>query len=172
MLRKLIMPCIQFVPIWQLRTRLWRLCGVNLHASVWVARTALLDEEAPELITIEEGVRISYDVMLITHSDLDKEVGPIHIGYQAWVGAGAIILPGVTIGPYSAVGAAALVNRDIPADVRVAGVPARVIKNIGVPKEWIHITDDNYETLVGARRADHGQAVDQATSTPAQHGSV
>jgi serine acetyltransferase len=161
MLRKLIMPCIQFVPIWRLRTRLWQACGAHLHSSVWIARTASLDEDAPELITIDEGVRVSYGVMLITHSDLDKEVGPIHIGQQAWIGAGAIILPGVTIGAYSVVGASALVNKDVPIDVRVAGVPAKVIKNTGVPKEWIHITDDNYETLAGTQRA-----TDAPVSTP------
>lgn len=151
-LRKLIMPWIQFVPMWRLRTRLWQICGANIHSSVWIARTAMLDEDAPELITIDEGVRVSYGVMLITHSDLDKEVGPIHIGPQAWIGAGAIILPGVSIGAYSVVGAAALVNKDVPTDVRVAGVPAMVIKNTGAPKEWIHITDDNYETLAGTQR--------------------
>ncbi len=164
MLRKLIMPCIQFVPMWQLRTRLWQVCGANIHSSVWIARTALLDEEAPELITIDEGVRVSYGVMLITHSDLDKEVGPIHIGQQAWIGAGAVILPGVTIGAYSVVGAAALVNKDVPTDVRVAGIPARLIKNTGVPKEWIHITDANYETLAGTRQTSDAQAAEQVAS--------
>ena len=171
-LRKLIMPCIQFVPIWQLRTRLWQLCGAHIHSSVWIARTASLDEDAPELITIDEGVRVSYGVMLITHSDLDKEVGPIHIGQQAWIGAGAVILPGVSIGAYSVVGAAALVNKDVPTDVRVAGVPARVIKNAGVPKEWIHITDDNYETLAGNQRAHDGQAAPPVASVNGQNGSA
>jgi serine acetyltransferase len=171
MLRKLIMPCIQFVPMWRLRTRLWQACGAHIHSSVWIARTASFDEDAPELITIDEGVRVSYGVMLITHSDLDKEVGPIHIGQQAWIGAGAIILPGVTVGAYSVVGAAALVNKDVPIDVRVAGVPAKVIKNTGVPKEWIHITDDNYETLAGAQRTADVQAAEQFTSVPRGEGS-
>ena len=172
MLRKLIMPCIQFVPIWRLRTRLWQACGVHIHSSVWIARTASFDEDAPELITIDEGVRVSYGVMLITHSDLDKEVGPIHIGRQAWVGAGAIILPGVTIGAYSVVGAAALVNKDVPIDVRVAGVPAKVIKNTGVPKEWIHITDDNYETLAGTQRATDASVAPPVASVGGQNGSA
>lgn len=156
-LRKLLIPCIQFIPAWRLRTRMWQWCGAKIDSSVWIARTAVLDDEALELITIEEGVRISYGVMLITHSDLDKEVGPIHIGQQAWIGAGAVILPGVNIGQYAVVGAAALVNKDVPPDVRVAGVPAKLIRNTGVPKEWIHITDDNYETLAGARRSDMPQ---------------
>lgn len=167
MLRKLIMPWIQFVPIWQLRTRLWQICGAHIHSSVWIARTAMLDEDTPELITIEEGVRVSYGVMLVTHSDLDKEVGPIHIGQQAWIGAGAVILPGVSIGAYSVVGAAALVNKDVPLDVRVAGVPAKIIKNTGVPKEWIHITDDNYETLAGTPRAN--EAISPAPASIGRH---
>jgi serine acetyltransferase len=158
--------------MWQLRTRLWQICGAKIHSSVWIARTALLDEDAPELITIDEGVRVSYGVMLITHSDLDKEVGPIHIGQQAWIGAGAVILPGVSIGAYSVVGAAALVNKDVPTDVRVAGVPARVIKNAGVPKEWIHITDDNYETLAGIQRTHDGQAAPPVASVGGQNGSA
>jgi serine acetyltransferase len=172
MLRKLIMPCIQFVPIWRLRTRLWQACGAHIHSSVWIARTASLDEDAPELITIDEGVRVSYGVMLITHSDLDKEVGPIHIGQQAWIGAGAIILPGVTIGAYSVVGASALVNKDVPIDVRVAGVPAKVIKNTGVPKEWIHITDDNYETLAGTQRATDAPVATPVASVGEQNRSA
>jgi acetyltransferase-like isoleucine patch superfamily enzyme len=158
--------------MWRLRTRLWQICGANIHPSVWIARTALLDEDAPELITIEEGVRVSYGVMLVTHSDLDKEVGPIHIGQQAWIGAGAVILPGVSIGAYSVVGAAALVNKDVPIDVRVAGVPARVIKNAGVPKEWIHITDDNYETLAGIQRPHDEEAAPPMPAVGGQNGSA
>jgi hypothetical protein len=151
LLRKLVVPCIQFVPFWQLRNLLWRLCGAKMHRTVWIARNALLDEETPELVTIEEGVRISYGTMLITHSDLDKEVGRIHIGRQSWIGAGSIILPGVTVGAYSVVGAGSVVNKDVPEDTRVAGVPARVIKAGGVPREWIHVTDHNYDDVMRAR---------------------
>jgi acetyltransferase-like isoleucine patch superfamily enzyme len=49
---------------------------------------------------------------------------------EVWVGAGAIILPGVNIGPRSIVAAGAVVTKDVPPDVLVGGVPARVIKTI------------------------------------------
>jgi len=52
---------------------------------------------------------------------------PIAIGDDAWLGGGAIVLPGVTIGPRAVVGAGSVVTRDVPADERVAGNPARAI---------------------------------------------
>lgn len=56
---------------------------------------------------------------------------PIAIGKEVWVGGGAIILPGVTIGDRSVIGAGAVVTRDIPADVFAAGNPCRVVKELG-----------------------------------------
>ena len=55
---------------------------------------------------------------------------PVKIGDDVWIGANAVILPGVSIGSGSIVGAGAVVSRDVPADTVVAGVPARVIKTI------------------------------------------
>jgi acetyltransferase-like isoleucine patch superfamily enzyme len=49
---------------------------------------------------------------------------------NAWIGAGAIILPGVTVGENSVVAAGALVNKDIPPNTVVAGVPAKVIRTL------------------------------------------
>ena len=56
---------------------------------------------------------------------------PVHIGDNVWVGAGAIILPGVTIGKNSVIGAGSVVTKDVPPDVIVGGSPARVIRAIG-----------------------------------------
>ncbi len=53
---------------------------------------------------------------------------PITIGSDVWVGGGAIICPGVTIGDRSVIGAGSVVTRDIPADVFAAGNPARVVR--------------------------------------------
>lgn len=55
---------------------------------------------------------------------------PIAIGDDAWLGGGAIVLPGVTIGDRAVVGAGSVVTRDVPADVVVAGNPARVIRSL------------------------------------------
>ncbi len=55
---------------------------------------------------------------------------PITIGSDVWVGGGAIICPGVTIGSRTVIGAGSVVTRDIPDDVLAAGNPCRVIRQI------------------------------------------
>ena len=55
---------------------------------------------------------------------------PIHIGRNVWIGAGAMILPGVTIGENAIIAAGAVVNRDVPANMIVGGVPARELREI------------------------------------------
>jgi maltose O-acetyltransferase len=54
----------------------------------------------------------------------------ITIGSAVWVGGGAIILPGVTIGDRTVIGAGSVVTRDIPSDVFAAGNPCRVIREL------------------------------------------
>ncbi|MBO5051329.1 MAG: sugar O-acetyltransferase [Clostridia bacterium] len=56
---------------------------------------------------------------------------PIHIGRNCWLGAGVIVLPGVTIGDNTVIGAGSVVTRDIPANVVAVGNPCRVLREIG-----------------------------------------
>lgn len=86
-------------------------------------------------ITIGDETQIAANVQLISNNhDLeDRNVitcKPINIGKRVWVGAGAIILPGVAIGDNSVVGAGSVVTKDVPADTIVAGNPAKFIKKI------------------------------------------
>ena len=61
----------------------------------------------------------------------EREFGkPVTIGSDVWVGGGAIILPGVTVGDRTVIGAGSVVTRDIPAAVFAAGNPCRVIREI------------------------------------------
>lgn len=55
---------------------------------------------------------------------------PVHIGRNCWIGAGAIIMPGVTVGDNTVIGAGSLVTKDIPANVVAYGSPCRVIREI------------------------------------------
>ena len=55
---------------------------------------------------------------------------PVEIGDEVWIGGGAIVCPGVTIGARSVIGAGSVVTRDIPADVFAAGNPCRVVRSL------------------------------------------
>ena len=55
----------------------------------------------------------------------------VHIGENVWIGAGAIILPGVHIGKNSVIGAGSVVTRDVPEGVLAVGIPCRVVREIG-----------------------------------------
>jgi len=55
---------------------------------------------------------------------------PVRIGVNCWIGAGALIMPGVTVGDNSVIAAGAVVTRNIPPNVIAAGVPAKVLRAI------------------------------------------
>ena len=88
-------------------------------------------------ITIEDGVFIAPKVNLTTlNHDFNPEnrsgtyAKPIHIKKNAWIGIAATILPGITIGENSIVGAGSVVTKDVPDNTIVAGNPAQFIKKI------------------------------------------
>jgi maltose O-acetyltransferase len=55
---------------------------------------------------------------------------PASIGYDVWLGAAVLVLPGVTIGDRSVVAAGAVVSEDVPPDSGAVGIPARVIRSL------------------------------------------
>ncbi|KAL3234623.1 Hexapeptide repeat of succinyl-transferase [Nakaseomyces bracarensis] len=88
-------------------------------------------------ITLEDGVLIAPNVKLLSegHSihPADRHslvVKPILIKRNAWIGAGATVLQGVTVGENSVVAAGAVVSKDVPDNTVVGGIPARVIKSV------------------------------------------
>lgn len=88
-------------------------------------------------ITIEDDTMIAANARLISNNhDLDKRsvitCKPILIKRNCWIGAGAIILRGITIGENSVVGAGSVVTKDVPDNVVVAGNPAKIIKYIEI----------------------------------------
>lgn len=90
-------------------------------------------------VTIGDNVLLAPNVGIYTATHpLDDEVRasglemayPITIGNRVWIGANAIILPGVTIGDNAVIGAGSVVTKDIPANVVAAGNPCRVLREI------------------------------------------
>jgi maltose O-acetyltransferase len=90
-------------------------------------------------ITIGDDVQLGPNVQLLTPTHpLEAEprrqkweaAQPIVVGDNVWLGGGVIVLPGVTIGADTVVGAGSVVSRDLPAGVVAVGTPARVVRDL------------------------------------------
>ncbi|RLI91604.1 MAG: hypothetical protein DRO95_04010, partial [Candidatus Altiarchaeales archaeon] len=106
--------------------------------NVGIAQGVFIEESRPHLVTIEDGVNIGPKAIIVAHDSsyhcVDPSVpikfGEVTIKKNAYIGAGAIILPGVRIGESSIVAAGAVVTRDVLPRKIVAGVPAKVVGSI------------------------------------------
>lgn len=134
-----------FFPGWRLQLLRWT--GVSIGDSVYIADDLIIVEElsGDDRITIGDRVSIAPRVTLVTSSHPNKSLirgfaplarGPVTIEPDAWIGSGAIVLPGVTIGRGAVVGAQSVVASDVLPLHVVAGQPARTIRVLTPPASW------------------------------------
>lgn len=69
----------------------------------------------------------------------------VHIGENVWIGANTVIVPGVSIGRNSVIGAGSVVTKDIPDNVVAAGTPCRIIREIGVRDHIYYYKDEKID---------------------------
>jgi acetyltransferase-like isoleucine patch superfamily enzyme len=87
-------------------------------------------------INARHGVELGDEVQIGSHcsiysvSTIDGKTGKVTIGRNARIGSHSVIMPGVTIGENSIIGAFSFVNKDIPADVVALGQPAKIVKQL------------------------------------------
>ncbi len=114
--------------IFALKTLYRRLFRMDIHPSCNFSLSAKFDKTNPRGVHIGEYSYVAFDAAILTH-DLTRGVR-LHtrIGKNCFIGARSIILPGISVGDGSIVGAGAVVTRDVPAYTIVAGNPAKVIR--------------------------------------------
>ncbi|MEZ3164018.1 acyltransferase [Halorubrum sp. RMP-47] len=116
-------------PSLRLKNWLLRRIGVTVGRGVSWGLESTPDVFWPERIRVDDDAIIGYDATLLCHEFLHEEyrLGDVVVEEQAMIGAGAVVLPGVTIGEGARVAANSLVAEDVPPGATVAGVPAEVV---------------------------------------------
>lgn len=119
-------------------------CGKNLTIGKHVFLNSGCKFQDQGGITIGDGSQIGHNVVLATlNHSLDPAhrediiPAPIHIGRNVWIGANAVILPGVSIGDGAVIAAGAVVTKDVLENTVAGGVPARFIKTILIDEERV-----------------------------------
>lgn len=105
------------------------------HTRIGLHNTIIGPVDIGNHVNLAQGITVT--ALNHNFSDTNKRIdeqgvstNPVTIEDDVWVGANAVILPGVTIGEHSVVAAGAIVTKDVPPHSLVAGVPAKVIKKI------------------------------------------
>ena len=114
--------------------------GHHVHFGNWVYANYNLTLVDDTHIYVGDDTMIGPNVTIATaghpiHPELRRKGlqfnMPVHIGKNCWLGAGVLIMPGVTIGDNSVIGAGSVVTKDIPANVVAVGNPCRVLREVG-----------------------------------------
>ena len=129
------------------RFKVWlhRKRGVKIGNNVHISPFCIIDDVYPNFCIIKNGASLAGYNTILTHYKPLKHfekvskgfVAPTIIGENAIIAIGAIILPGVIVGDGSIVGAGSVVTKDVPPNVLVGGIPAKILKHFdmkdGVP---------------------------------------
>lgn len=124
-----------------MRVSIHRARGVKIGDNSMIGLNVLLDNVFPNFISIGNNVSLAGWNYVLCHSTpyahfshiLESYIAPVAIEDDVWIGIGAIVLPGVTIGKGSIVSAGAVVTKDVPSYTIVGGVPAKLIKRVNTP---------------------------------------
>jgi acetyltransferase-like isoleucine patch superfamily enzyme len=114
----------------KMRVALHRLRGVKIGAGVWIGYGALIETACPELVTIGDRVIIGIRSTILAHF---QELTGTRIDDDVYIGACAVILPGVTIGKGAVVSAGSVVTTSVPPMTVVQGNPAKRVARCGIP---------------------------------------
>jgi len=110
--------------------------GIRIGKGVWIGDASRFDWSHGRHITIGDGATLAPGVRILCHdASCVRRIGgtwvaPVAIGAGAFIGAEAVLMPGVTVGEGAVVAAGAVVTRDVAPGTIVAGVPAKPIGSV------------------------------------------
>lgn len=143
--RKLLKLIAKQLPGAGLRARLLRACGYAIGSQVYIGEDIIIIDDlgaSGHTLRIGDRASIAPRVTFVLHTEPnDSRIGPyvnshkgdVTLGADCWIGTGAVVLPGVTVGEGAVVGANSVVTKDVAPYTVVGGVPATKIKDVVVP---------------------------------------
>ena len=130
-----------FCPIKSWRTKIHRMRGVKIGKGVYIGHEVLFDRVFTDQISIGDNTSVGDRSVITAHANIPsntrlkkiypRKVMPTKIGSGVWIMPNVIIAPGVTIGDEAVIATGSVVTKDVPPRVLVAGVPAKVVKDLG-----------------------------------------
>jgi|ADurb_H2B_03_Slu_FD_contig_31_3006695_length_1031_multi_2_in_0_out_0_2 acetyltransferase-like isoleucine patch superfamily enzyme len=153
----------RIMPFSGIRVKLQRMRGVKIAKNVHLGPLITIDDVYPYFVIINRGASIDGNNYILTHSKpllYHSEVGesyvaPVIIEKFVDISINVIILPGVTIGEGSIIGAGSVVTKSIPPMVFAAGIPAQVKKDIA-PKLKKNYTEEKFNAILEKRKKEFG----------------
>lgn len=143
--KKILKTVAKITPGCTFRIRLLRNCDYIIGKDVFIGEDFIIIDDLTDkknYVIIEDRVAISARVTFVVHSRpnysriadyVNSKKGIVVIRKDAWIGTGAVILPGIEIGEGSVVGANCVVTKNVAPYTVVAGIPGKEIKKIDAP---------------------------------------
>lgn len=133
-----------------IRLQIWyfrRVLKMDIGENVRVSLRAKLDFTYPRGIHIGAGTYVAFGAVIFTHDMARVLRTNTYVGCNCFIGANAIIMPGIRVGDQCIVGSGAVVTRDVPSGCIVAGNPAKVLRS-GIRTEvWGILADAMAEAV-------------------------
>lgn len=122
-----------------------KIYGNHLAPTVRLSRTTILDKTNPGGVYVDDYTYIAGGTIILAHDMCRMLRATTRIGCRCFIGANAIILPGISIGDEVIVGSGAVVTKNVPSNCIVAGNPAKIIKQGIHTKNYGILIDEKTE---------------------------
>lgn len=153
----------RIMPLNGIRVKLQRMRGVKIARNVHIGPMVTFDDVYPYFVSIGQGVAISGNNFILTHTKpmvyhsevSEAYIAPVIIEKNAWLAISVDVMPGVTIGEGSIIASGSVVTKSIPPLVFAAGAPAEVKKDLAL-KLKKNYTEQEFQQLLSKRKAEFG----------------
>jgi acetyltransferase-like isoleucine patch superfamily enzyme len=153
-LKRLALAARKHVLAWRI-AYLRKIVKMDVHPDVQLSLKAHLDLTNPQGVHIDEGTLVAFGAVILSHDMARALSTDTYIGRNCFIGAHAIILPGVRVGDGCIVASGSVVTRDVPAGSIVGGNPAKVIRSGIRTRKW-GVLEEAYQEAAALAAAAKG----------------